>query len=236
MIQRDYELVSARIEEQTGILISVSTIKRLLNGEFSRLPQAATLNAISGYLGYKDWYEYRSTETREQPVHTETKPAGSNLVSALKSLTRSRKWRLITAFGIMAGVILLAGFLKGASKPISGIEKASFSVKKTTRNDIPNTVVFSYNIDDVKADSFFIQQSWDENRRVRIYKKTYTVTDIYYEPGYHKAKLIANDQVIRSFDVSIPTGDWFFYAVDKGPKRDVEYIRGIDPVKNGVLS
>ncbi|MEI9809516.1 MAG: hypothetical protein WDO16_17520 [Bacteroidota bacterium] len=41
------------------------------------------------------------------------------------------------------------------------------------------------------ADSFFIQQSWDKNRRVKIDKHSHTLTDIYYEPGYHIAKLIA---------------------------------------------
>src|SRR6201999_2179787 len=59
---------------------------------------------------------------------------------------------------------------------------------------------------------FFIQQSWDRKRRVRVLKHHYTLTDIYYEPGYYTAKLIANDKIIKTFEVSIPTDRWVFYA------------------------
>lgn len=59
LTQRDYEHISHEIETKTTTLISVSTLKRLLNGAFSRIPQTATLNAISNYLGYKSWQEYK---------------------------------------------------------------------------------------------------------------------------------------------------------------------------------
>ena len=61
MVQRDFEHISQSIDENTGVLISLSTIKRLLNGEFSRTPQIATLNAIAAYLGFKSWREYKSS-------------------------------------------------------------------------------------------------------------------------------------------------------------------------------
>jgi hypothetical protein len=51
-------------------------------------------------------------------------------------------------------------------------------MNKTTRNDLPNTVVL-VGVSDVVADSFFIQQSWDKTE-VRINPKSYTA-DIYYE-------------------------------------------------------
>jgi hypothetical protein len=117
----------------------------------------------------------------------------------------------------------------------SSLEEAQFSVKKVTTNDIPNTVVFSYNVDDIEADSFFIQQSWDKKRRVRIYKKQHTLTDIYYEPGYHTAKLIANEVVIKTLGVGIPTKDWFFYAKRRFPYGIPNYIHPNRPIQNGEL-
>src|SRR6185436_18442007 len=107
--------------------------------------------------------------------------------------------------------------------------------KKTTANAIPNTVVFSYNIDEVNADSFFIQQSSDKRKTLRIYKNHYTLTDIYYEPGYHIAKLIANDSVIKTMDVSIPTDRWFYYARERKPATIPEYI-SCSGFKNGSLT
>ena len=85
------------------------------------------------------------------------------------------------------------------------------------------------------ADSFFIQQSWDRNRRVRIDKNSHTLTDIYYEPGYHTAKLIANDQIIKTVDVSIPTDRWFFYAKEKLTAGLPRYIHPAKEVSDGAL-
>ena len=57
--QRDLEHISGDIEGKTGILISISTIKRLMNGQFNQLPQAATLNAITKYIAYEGWQDFR---------------------------------------------------------------------------------------------------------------------------------------------------------------------------------
>src|SRR5687768_1679029 len=136
---------------------------------------------------------------------------------------------------MILAVIGLLAILKFQKPGPGDTAKAQFSARKTTSNDIPNTVVFNYNIDNVNADSFFIQQSWDRNRRVRIYKNNYTLTDIYYEPGYHKAKLIANDQIIKTVDVSIPTDRWFFSAKEKTPKSLPKYIQAGTGIHNGSL-
>jgi len=124
--------------------------------------------------------------------------------------------------------------IKISKHAVANIDKAQFSAVKVTGNDIPNTVIFSYNIDSVTADSFFIQQSWDKNRRVRIDKHSHTLTDIYYAPGYHTAKLIANDQIIKTAAVSIPTDRWFFYA-EKFPGSRPSYIFPAKAFKNGSL-
>ncbi|MDV3308598.1 MAG: hypothetical protein LOY03_07255 [Cyclobacteriaceae bacterium] len=71
--QRGYEHISAEIANKTSILISVATLKRLMQGRFARLPQTATLNAISQYLGYNNWQEYRMT-VREKATAPHAKP------------------------------------------------------------------------------------------------------------------------------------------------------------------
>ncbi|WP_431213879.1 hypothetical protein ACQ86N_02985 [Puia sp. P3] len=39
LIQRDMVALCDTIESKTGVMISLSTIKRLLNGQFARIPQ-----------------------------------------------------------------------------------------------------------------------------------------------------------------------------------------------------
>lgn len=228
LVQRDLEFICDSIESKTGILISLSTIKRLLNGQFSRLPQVATLNAIAMFLGYQNWQHFKISK-------------GSVVGDTDKEMPARKSWfghPVISYLRLLVTVVLVGTglfFMVKARKHPPGFEKASFSVDRTTNNELPNTAVFHYNVDDVNADSFFIQQSWDKNRRVKISPKEHELTDIYYEPGYHIAKLIANDRVIRAYPVSIPTDRWFFYAKEKVPRPIPQYIHSAGS-RNGFLS
>ncbi|SEJ36123.1 hypothetical protein SAMN05216327_10931 [Dyadobacter sp. SG02] len=223
MTQRDFDHIGEQLRQKSGILISGTTVKRLGYGEFNRLPQIATLNAIANYFDYKTWQDYKADKIKNGPTKEPVKKVGDE--SGLKYLS------------ILGVVIILASiyFFDTPKEMVRNAKSASFSFRKNTSNDIPNSVVFNYNIDNVQADSFFIQQSWDANRRVRIYKNKYTLTDIYYEPGYHVAKLIANDSAIREIDVSIPTDRWFFYSIDNIANYTPEYLKPDSFVSNGNL-
>ncbi len=230
--QRDIEHLSSDIEEKTGILISISTIKRLLSGQFAQLPQSATLNAITAYVGYKGWQDFRAKKIERAlaPI------AESHPDDVPKKPTTERSYLKATALLIVGFFVAAAAFSFLSRKKTINPDDVSFSVRKITANDIPNTVVFNYDISKVDGDSFFIQQSWDTDRRVKISKYDTTLTDIYFEPGYHNAKLIVDDQVVKTIDVSIPTNGWFFHMKPGLFKGQPTYIRPEAPIANGVLS
>ena len=71
MTQRDFEHISTEIEKKARIVISSTTIKRLSKGEFSRLPQIATLNAIANYFGFTNWQEYKASESGREETTLE---------------------------------------------------------------------------------------------------------------------------------------------------------------------
>ncbi len=227
MTQRDFDHIGEVLREKSGIVISGATIKRLAYGEFSRLPQIATLNAIANYFNHKSWQDYKAHKIKN----------GREKALALEPAKEVRHRFNLQYLIIPAAVAIVTAvyFFGTQNAGVKNADRAAFSFRKNTSNDIPNSVVFSYNIDEVQADSFFIQQSWDKNRRVRIYKKKYTITDIYYEPGYHIAKLIANDSVIKEIDVSIPTDRWFLYAIDNIANYTTEYIKADRFIHNGAL-
>jgi len=232
--QRDLEHLSAEIEKATDTLISISTIKRLLNGQFNHLPQVATLNAIAAYLGYPNWQEFRKIKLSE-PAPT-NEPAQAPQDQPSPPVKRRRSPRVAVTV-LLVLLFLMAVSLTYFSRSDTIHEKdISFTAQKTTQNDIPNTVVFNYNIDNIKGDSFFIQQSWDRDRRVRIEQDKHTLTDIYYEPGYHNAKLFVNNKIVKTVDVSIPTKGWFFFSKPGLFKGAPAYINTATPVKNGALS
>lgn len=233
MTQRDFEYISAELEKKSGIVISGITIKRLALGDFSRLPQVATLNAIANYFDFKTWQDLKNARSATIKPLKEILPSPT----VPKEGRRALKNNLIYFTASVLLVIVISGLFifKSKRSRVSHAEKARFSCLRSTRNDMPNTVIFNYDIDQVQADSFFIQQSWDKNRRKRIYKYHHTLTDIYYEPGYHIAKLIANDSIIKTIDVHLPTDRWFFYAIDNIVNYTPEYIKTAKDSNNGVL-
>ncbi len=224
MRQRDLEYLCERIEERSGILISLSTIKRILNGQYNRLPQVATLNALSVYLGHADWPAFKAAKLAA---------AGNGKITPKKRPVRRR--RSLIAAGIVLTVFFLTLSWNYLSRSSATVGASSFTVRRTTPSAIPNTVVFAYDIDHLRGDSFFIQQSWDRNRRVRIYKNNHTLTDVYYEPGYHVAKLYADNRIVKTIDVSIPTDKWFFYSKESLARGLPAYIRTDTPIRKGIL-
>jgi hypothetical protein len=221
--QRDFEFICGELEAHTRTLISVSTLKRLHKGDFSRTPQVATLNALAIYLGYGNWQGFKAELRSETNGDAHTEPVIAKEKIPRKKSPVSFKWLV----AVVALVLVAAafGFLNHRTKSLLSGEPLYFSARKTTGNSIPNTVVFSYDVTNVKADSFFIQQSWDKRRRVRVDKNSHVLSDIYYEPGYHVAKLIANDSILKTVDVSIPTDAWMCYTSSFFGKELPQYIR-----------
>lgn len=211
LVQRDLLFLCDRIEDRTGTIISLSTLKRLLAGQFARLPQVATLDALAQTIGFAHWQAYRAAIPPSDACPAPFVAAASDPAAITGRQTLSWRWLALGAALCLLAVVSLA-LVRTHRHVLAGAATAAFSATKVTGNDLPNTVVFHYNIDGVTADSFFIQQSWDRNRRVRIQKGVHTLTDLYLEPGYHVAKLIANDQIIKTVDVSIPTDRWVYYA------------------------
>ena len=60
----------------------------------------------------------------------------------------------------------------------------------------------------IDADSFFIQQSWNQLNRERVSEADSIFTSTYYYPGAHHAKLIANDKIIAETTLKIKTEAW----------------------------
>lgn len=116
------------------------------------------------------------------------------------------------------------------SLPISGLLSTS-----DIRVSAHPIVVFSYNIDKVAADSFHFQQSWNERTKVGILKNSHTLTDIYYEPGYHRAKLIANGKVLKEIGVNITAKDWFCYTKTNFTEVKPRYFSKGNSIHDGVL-
>ncbi len=94
------------------------------------------------------------------------------------------------------------------SEPAGSYVDASFSSRINVSKGLPNTVIFDYDISMCDFDSASIQQSWDYRRRAEIKKTEKYSTSVYYYPGYHLAKLIIDNQMVKEVPVYITTDGW----------------------------
>ncbi|MEO1012393.1 MAG: hypothetical protein AAFX53_13890, partial [Bacteroidota bacterium] len=196
--QRDLQVLSAHIEEKTGVSISLSTLKRLWKNKYKQSPQLATLNALAQVLDYKGWQSFKQANLKE-----------------VDSRNPSFKW-VLTVFVVVIISVVIFVF---SPKPREATKKKEdnllritgpvhFEASKTITKGVPNSVVFSYDVTNVIADSFYIQQSWDPNNKVAIEPEGRVHTSIYYESGYHRARLMADDSIIAQSPIHILSNGW----------------------------
>lgn len=199
--QKDFDFLLYYIQEKTGQVLSLTTVKRIWRKEYQRLPHLSTLNMLSQLAGTVDWHtakkQFLEGQSRIHDVPHAIRPK-------VKPVTRSFFIMLSAA----AALIALAWHYDVV---VTGIDPANihFSAEATTDHMIPNSVVFSYDVEGLSADHFYIQQSWDPAKIMEIFPGNNKQTDIYYEPGYHYAKLLANEKVLKEIPVHIKYNDWY---------------------------
>lgn len=208
--QRDYEHLCSQVEKETGISLSLSTIKRIFSGNYKRLPQTYTLDALTRFTGYEGWQDFKlKQQKRKLP-----EPAGEP-----EKVSDKRSILLYPVAGAVFLLLLILLFKMYPGKPqnepgrdevlTAGVE---FNARKSLAEGVPNSVIFSYNIDNAEADSFFIQTSWDPEKKTPVQKNHYTFTTLYYEPGLHTARLIADGKVLKEAEVYIPVNNWIAFT------------------------
>ena len=198
--QRDLEYLADSIEERSGIKLSLSTLKRVWKKDYDQTPHPSTLQALVSVLGFKDWQEFKLKTT---PAPIIAAPQKNHAPSFRRWMASDRSWPSAILFWLIA-------FRPGKQDKRKPLVKGpvTFTGNKTVSQGVPSTIVFNYDVSNVVADSFFFQQAWNEMEKVKIDPKGHYYSNIYYYPGFHKAKLIANDSVIKRFRVHITTNGW----------------------------
>ncbi len=234
----DFERLGERIAAETGVALSVTTLKRVWGRvKYASAPTETTLNALAAFAGYENWRACKNALPPPHPVAVATEPPLTHAVSvpvqvpAPEARRRSRRGWLVGAglAAVLAGVLV---FFQNhsAPKPLDPAD-FSFSSRPVTRG-IPNSVVFRYDASASPTDSVFIQQSWDDRRRQAVPRNGHAFTSIYYYPGFYKAKLVVGGRVVREHDLFIPSEDWVV-AVKQEPVP--VYFDRNQTVRNGVL-
>jgi hypothetical protein len=199
--QRDIEYLCNLIEEKSQIKLSISTLKRLWRSDVQQLPHPTTLDALVSVLDFKDWQDFKNQNALQ--------PATEDLQKGYRYKISIRPLPIYISLG---AIVLLVGFfvIQGFNRQnrVVVTKAIVFTADKTVTSGVPNTVIFNYDLSGVRADSFFIQQSWNPRDKVRIDPEKNYYSATYYTPGFHFARIMANDSILKFQNVHIKTDGW----------------------------
>lgn len=232
--EKDLESLSNYIEDEKGVYLSLSTLKRVWKNNFKNGPQLATLNALASALDYESWQEFK-LKNRDN-IEIQDKVADEVLTKEVPRIALVKRVVAIMSILVLGGLfwILITGNNKGQSS-VSVNGPVKFEANKTMVKGVPNTIIFHYDLSNVTADSFFIQQSWNKWRRDRIDPGQHVFSSIYHESGFHRAKLIANDSTIAELPLHILSNAWEPHIYYKSSDDQYFDFKGMTFTGSGML-
>ena len=198
----DFDDLSERIFQKTGVRLSVSTLKRIWGKvKYEHSPTTATLNALVRFAGFTNWRDF-------QQQHNHTAPEIP--ISAPLTVTQSTRPRSFLA-PLIIGTLTLAALISLLSARFihsAGPTPALRFESRSTSDDLPNSVVFDYDATPLHPKDVMIQQNWDLRRREKVSPNGNRHTSIYYYPGYFMAKLVVDGEIRKESEVFITTKGW----------------------------
>ncbi len=199
----DFEKLSDSIHDRTSVKLSPTTLKRLWGRlKYESAPTLTTLNAVAQFAGFDDWRDFERKTDIETTRDTKETP-----VSAPSFRKKGAFW----AVGLIVLAITVFVFIaarRNLTLPTLDPTQFSFSANKMITEGVPNSVVFNYDASRATTDSVFIVQTWDISRKTLVSRKNHEHSAIYYYPGFFRAKLIADNQIVKTHDLWITSDGW----------------------------
>lgn len=215
---QDFEKLSELIFEKTAVRLSESTLKRVWGKvKYDSIPTVTTLNTLAQFSGHENWRSFKAAngfKNGNGHDHADEHPdiiiKRPEVISSVSEKNNARR-RLVLA-GITGITVLLLAILILNINLTAPPEKVDLSQVlfdfKIVSNELPNSVVFNYEVGDNKIDTLKIQQSWDPQKQALVSPAKHQHTSIYYYPGFFVAKLIADNVILKEQDIFIKTDGW----------------------------
>ncbi len=232
---QDFEALSEKIMDATGVNLSVVTLKRLWGKlRYDSKPTVTTLNAIAQFAGFDHWRHFK---------HEQGSVEIGDIIKTSDGKKQVRSWFIRKQFRWVWGTILVCTvtslvvvLLQGKNTGFARINVSafSFSSRKIVSAGLPNSVVFDYNATAAAvSDTVLIQQSWDKRLSQQVARLGHQHTSLYYYPGYFRAKLVVNGHIVKEHPVNIKTEGWL--AMIEQPDVPV-YLDAKSYQKEGMLT
>jgi hypothetical protein len=212
----DFEKLSSAIEEKTGVLLSITTLKRIWGKiKYDSSPTLTTLNTLARFLDQEDWRSFTQNTSIAEPQQPETT---NEPIPVEKSIPAKKKFKLavpvslLSALFLLAVTVLIFSAKKGVKPPQHDPAKYQFKADKVISAGVPNSVIFTYDASASHTDSIYIVQTLDIRRKTLVSRNNNKHSAIYYYPGFFRTKLIVDSTVVRKHDLQIATNGWLCLA------------------------
>lgn len=200
----DFDKLAELVHERTDVMISSNTLKRIWGRiKYESNPSETTLNTLSQFLGFADFREFKNLNNSKKSW----KAIHKKLNKLKRPNLKSRPYLIFTSGAVCMLVTLLALSYSKKEEKLNP-DDFYFASRKVTKG-LPNSVIFGYNAKNAPSGAKIeIQQSWDIRKRHTLSKRDTLITSIYHDPGYFKAKLVINDQVVKEHGLLISSDGW----------------------------
>ncbi|MEM9078815.1 MAG: hypothetical protein AAGC43_17375 [Bacteroidota bacterium] len=197
--------LSERIQQETKVLLSPVTLKRVWGRiAYDSAPSITTLNTLSQFAGFENWRDFKGNIPKKR---------SSGIVRKIQS----NLGIIVLSASVMTLVFISFYSLKAVPVAKNPIDPTQIVFKsKPITQGLPNSVVFDVNLQGIQSDSIHIQQYWDPKKTISLTKDQKQATGQYYFPGYFRAKLLVDGEVIKQHDLFIKTDGWLG-TLDYGP-------------------
>lgn len=216
--QAEFDELSKNIQESTHINLSTTTLKRVWGHvQYINKPSISTLNTLSRFAGFENWHAFKNRTGQDHYI----KNRFQSFITGQKLLGKNAVFTVSIPVFLGLSIWMMLQFT--VPKRIRDYSKVKFDAKYTSKG-LPNTVIFSFDMDGIKPEKLIIQESWDSTKRIQVNPGQQTATSVYYYPGYFKSKLIADGEIIKEKDIYIETDGWIAAIRKDGKPR---YINGL---------
>ena len=207
---RYFSSISDQVFEQSGVLISPSTLKRLFGKVKTRegyIPHEDTKNALAKYAGYSSWQHFMQEKPAIEKI-TKDAPPNKNYV----------------VYYILAAIILIIGVSGLFSSRLYNSCKYTFNCKNP-EEFAPYSAELNYDISKCSNSNYYMLFNRKSKIRLDPHKKAY----IHYMklPGICNVVLWKDHEAIDSLRIFAKSDKWINFCTQNVDIKTAQ--TGIDP-------
>ncbi len=225
--QRDYISLIDLIYTESAILLSLSTLRRIWKDKNDSMPHPGTLNALSVYAGYKDWYDFKKNCSEKGNTKY------PQIDQGYKSLnTRKNPIVKYLFFVVIIGLVMVFWIFI----PAKDVD-LKFVGKFYEIDTIPANVDFKFASKGKIQEDINFSPSIRSNKVVRVDSEIFNY--IFQYPGKFQTGLYYGDRIMDTMEVFIKTQDWIsiIYEYDQQNTPSVRKFYSSDEIyQEGFLS